>query len=186
MPIKTIDEPWRSFLSRLDSSLSTEFHFHIIGGFVVTHLHGFSRTTSDIDILSLVGDPEILNALLRLGGEGRALHKKYGVYLECVGVAAVPEDYDTRLSEMYPGTFQYLRLFALDPYDLALSKLDRNQQQDRDDVKHLARTIPFDLEILQERYHKDLRSQLHMPARGDSTLRLWVEAIEEERNGPPK
>jgi hypothetical protein len=28
-------------------------------------------------------------------------------------------------------------LMAFDPYDLALSKLERNFQRDRDDVKHL-------------------------------------------------
>lgn len=182
MPSKAIYEPWRSFLNRLDNSLSHEFHFHCIGGFVITHLYGFSRPTSDIDILPLVGDPDILNALLKVGGQGSELHKKYGVYLECVGVAPVPEDYDSRLAEIYPGTFNHLRLFALDSYDLALSKLDRNQQQDRDDVKYLAEIVPFDLEILRKRYHKELRSQLHVPDRGDSTLKLWIEAIEEERN----
>lgn len=33
---------------------------------------------------------------------------------------------------------------ALDPYDLARSKLERNIQRDRYDVRHLARTVPFD------------------------------------------
>jgi hypothetical protein len=42
---------------------------------------------------------------------------------------------------MYAGAFPRLRIFALDPYDLALSKLERNIQRDRDDVFHLARTI---------------------------------------------
>jgi len=37
---------------------------------------------------------------------------------------------------------------ALDPHDLALSKLERNSQKDRDDVRFLARSIPFDLDIL--------------------------------------
>ena len=178
MPHK-IDEPWRSFLRRLDSSLSGEFHFHCIGGFVVTHLYGFSRATSDIDILSLVGDRDILNALLTLGGKGSKLHKKYGLFLECVGLAMVPDDYESRLIEMYPKAFKHLRLFALDPYDLALSKLDRNHQQDRDDVKYLARTLPFDLNVLKERYYRELRPYLCVPDRADTTLKLWIEFIEE-------
>jgi Nucleotidyltransferase of unknown function (DUF6036) len=69
----------------------------------------------------------------------------------------VPDNYDERLTEMFPRSFEPLRLFALDPYDLALSKLERNEQLDRDDVKHLARTIPLDLTVLQDRYHTIMR-----------------------------
>jgi len=85
------------------------------------------------------------------------LHKKYKIYLDHVGVAHVPEDYEDRLTEIFPGTFQHLRLLALDPYDLALSKLERNIQRDRDDVLHLARTVPLELEVLKDRYQKELR-----------------------------
>jgi hypothetical protein len=78
--------------------------------------------------------------------------------------------------------FKHLRLFALDPYDLALSKLERNIQRDRDDVRHLARTVPFDLEVLRRRYRDELRWQLGNPEREDLTLQLWIDAIEEERS----
>jgi hypothetical protein len=33
------------------------------------------------------------------------------------------------------------------PYDLALSKLERNSQKDRDDVRFLARSVPLDLDL---------------------------------------
>lgn len=82
---------------------------------------------------------------------------------------------------MYPQAFGYLRLFALDPYDLALSKLERNIERDRADVRFLARTIPLDLNVLQERYKKELRWQLGNPEREDLTLKLWIEAIQEDR-----
>ncbi|MGA9980366.1 MAG: hypothetical protein WBQ08_17230 [Candidatus Sulfotelmatobacter sp.] len=49
---------------------------------------------------------------------GGLLHKKYKIYLDHVGVAHVPEDYEDRLTEIFPGVFKYLRLFALDPSDL--------------------------------------------------------------------
>ena len=74
---------------------------------------------------------------------------------------------------------------ALDPYDLALSKLERNSQKDRDDVRFLARSIPLDLRILQERYTSEMRWQLGLPAREDLTLQLWLEAIREDRGVPP-
>jgi hypothetical protein len=82
---------------------------------------------------------------------------------------------------MYPGNFEHLRLMALDPYDLALSKLERNIQRDRDDVRHLARTAPFDLDVLQERYQTELRWQMGIPEREDLTLKLWIAAILEDR-----
>lgn len=93
----------------------------------------------------------------------------------------MPENYEERLVEMFPGTFQYLRLFALDPYDLALTKLERNIQRDRDDVKHLARKVPFDLTVLKDRYERELRLYLGRPDREDLTLKLWIEMIEEDR-----
>jgi len=46
---------------------------------------------------------------------------------------------------------------------LALSKLERNIERDRADVRFLARTILLDLEILQDRYRKELRWQLRNP-----------------------
>jgi hypothetical protein len=97
-------------------------------------------------------------------------------------MAKVPENYKERLSEIFPRVFKHLHLLALDPYDLALSKLERNIQRDRDDVKHLAKIVPFDLEVLKRRYQKELRWQLGNPDREDLTLRLWIEAIEEERS----
>jgi len=94
-----------------------------------------------------------------------------------------PEDYEERLVDMYPKAFAQLRLLALDPYDLALSKLERNIQKDRDDVKHLALTVPLDLNVLKARYQKELRWQLGNPEREDLTLKLWTEMIEETRQG---
>jgi hypothetical protein len=160
--------------------MQEEVRLDCMGGFVVTLAYGFSRATGDLDVLQ-VAPPVIGQSVLELGMQGGPLHKKYKVYVDRVGVAKVPEDYEDRLTEMFPKAFKHLRLLALDPYDLALSKLERNIQRDRDDVKHLAKTVPLDLEVLKERYQKELRWQLGNPEREDLTLRLWIEAIEEER-----
>jgi hypothetical protein len=111
-------------------------------------------------------------SIRQLGARAGPLHKKYKIYLDFVAVACVPEDYEDRLTEMYPRAFERLRLFALDPYDLALSKLERNIERDRVDVLFLARTIPFDLQVLQACYTKELRWQLGNPQREDLTLKL--------------
>lgn len=179
-PHKSIPEPWLSFLRALDLTAREEVRLDCMGGFVVTMVYGFSRSTADLDVLE-IAPAAAGQSMLELGTQGGPLHKKYKIYLDRVGVAKVPENYEDRLTEIFPKAFKHLRLLALDPYDLALSKLERNIQRDRDDVKHLAKTVPFDLDVLEERYQKELRWQLGTPEREDLTLRLWLDAIREER-----
>jgi uncharacterized nucleotidyltransferase DUF6036 len=78
--------------------------------------------------------------------------------------------------------FRNLRLLAFDPYDLALTKLRRNSQRDREDVLYLANTVPLDIGTLRARY-QEMRPCLGNREREDLTLNLWIEAIEEKRNG---
>lgn len=169
-----------SFLSELDANAVEPVAFHCLGGFVVTLAYGAQRTTSDVDVLMFVPKTEA-SVLVDLGQKESVLHKRRKVYLDPVSIAASPEGYDKRLVEMFPGTFKNIRLFALDPYDIALTKLERNSPKDREDVKYLARTVPFDLSVLRERYRKELRDYLLVPEREDLTLKLWIELIEEER-----
>jgi hypothetical protein len=95
--------------------------------------------------------------LLEIAGVGLSLHKRYGVYLDVVGIATVPENYAEQLTEISGGEFQNIQFFALDSYDTVLAKIEQNIQRDRNDVKHLARVVPFDLEILKDRDEKELR-----------------------------
>jgi hypothetical protein len=180
MPLKDIPEPWRSFLVELDNAAQDSVDLHCMGGFVVTQLYGLPRPTSDIDAL-LIAPREQREVILAAGLRDGRLHRKHGVYLDYVTIAAFPYEYEERLIAMFPGAFQKLHLFALDPYDLALTKLERNIQRDRDDVRFLAERHPFDLAELRRRYHEELRPYLGNPKREDLTLDLWVEAIEEDR-----
>ncbi len=176
MPSKTIPEPWRSFLSDIDERLSEDVELHCLGGFVVTLLYHLHRPTVDVDVIAITPRTEV-DFLIGLAGQSSELHRKHKIYLQLVGVATVPDDYKERLTEMFPGEFTHLRLMALDPYDLALSKLERNTERDRDDVKHLTRTVPIDPEVLRRRYEKELRPYLGNPGREDLTLQLWIEAM---------
>jgi hypothetical protein len=179
-PDESIPEPWLSFLRELDAVVDAEVRLDCMGGFVMTLVYGFSRPTADLDVLE-IAPREAGKPMLAVGMEGGPLHKKYKIYLDPVGVAHVPEDYEDRLTEIFPGTFDHLRLCALDPYDLALSKLERNIQRDRDDVRHLAKSVPLDLDVLKARYQNELRWQLGNPEREDLTLHLWIEVIEEAK-----
>lgn len=123
-PNESIPEPWLSFLRELDSAVHEEVRLDCMGGFVVSMVYGFSRPTGDLDVLE-IAPREAGRPMLELGMQGGALHKRYKIYLDFVGVAHVPENYEDRLTEISPNVFKHLRLLALDPYDLALSKLER-------------------------------------------------------------
>jgi hypothetical protein len=172
-------EPWLSFLREIDKFVTEETHFQCLGGFVVTVIYGAPRSTSDLDSLTTIQiDPQ----LLAYAGQGSHLHEKHKVYLDPVGIAPLPENYEDRLNAMFPGLYERLRLFALDPYDIALTKIERNTERDREDVKHLARVVPFDLETLKQRYEEELRVFIGNPDREDNTLKLWIEMIDETRD----
>jgi hypothetical protein len=119
MTAKSILEPWKSFFTEIDDSLYEELALHCLGGFVMTMLYGMVRPTGDVDVLPL-GANSATESPMRLAGEGSALHKKYGVYLQIVGIAQIPLNYEDRLTEMFVRTFNHLPLFALHPYGLPL------------------------------------------------------------------
>ncbi len=180
MPVDMIPEPWRSFLTDLDEIADQPIDFHCLGGFVVTVVYGLPRSTSDVDVLMFIPKDESTK-LINSGQNGSNLHERYKVYLDPVTIVTPPEDYDQRLTKIYQKSFKNISLYALDPYDIALTKIERNSPKDRDDVKYLAQTVPFDLNILRERYYKKLQGYLLVPERVDLTLKLWIEMIEEER-----
>lgn len=168
--------PWREFLSEVDRLLPAPVALHCLGGFVVAMRHGLARPTNDVDYLEIVPSDQ-LEILQRLAGPGSALARKHGLHFQHVGVASLPESHGERLTELFPGRFPRLRLFALDPHDLALSKLTRNSPIDREDVAHLARTVPLDPDLLLTRYRRELRPIVVGDAeRHDRTLEMWIEA----------
>src|SRR3974390_947651 len=92
-----------------------------------------------------------LAELETIAGRGSALHKKHGMYLQHVTIADVPADFAARLTEVFPGSFARLRLFALDVHDLVLAKLARNSPVDLEDAKFLAQAGWLDKNVLQLR-----------------------------------
>ena len=173
-----LPSPWNEFLTEVDVLLPEPVELHCLGGFVVVALHGFPRPTSDIDLLSVCPSNQA-EYLQEIAGEGSKLHKKHGIWLQNAGgIVTYPDDYESRLIAIFHGRFKNLSLKALEAYDLVLSKLDRNWQKDREDVEYLAKHVPLDAEILQERYKKELRPYIVDPIaqRLDNTLNWWMEA----------
>jgi len=168
--------PWRRFLSEVDGQLTGAVVLHCHGGFVAAQHYGLPRTTADLDYLAIA--PGSAQGLIeKLGGRASLLTKKYGVYLQHFPLTSAPESYEGRLTELFPGQFRCLRLLALDPYDLALSKLSRNTAIDRGDVEYLAKAVPLDPHVLRQRYQDELRPiMLGDPKVHDRTLDMWIEA----------
>jgi hypothetical protein len=169
-------EPWRSFLKELDDLLKAPIELRCLGGFVVTQQYGIGRETSDIDFLSVIAQsPD--DDVEALAGIGSKLNRKYRLYMQHVGVATPPADYVSRLIRMFPlAPWRRLKLFALEANDIALSKLERNAERDREDVLRLARAGYLNAATLKERYYEELRPYLlnRVPWH-DKTLELWLE-----------
>lgn len=181
MPAERLLEPWHSLLGAIDGQTKSRIVLVCIGGFAVTVAYGAPRTTADLDVLWTINDPNA-EAAITLAERGGELHKRYGVYIDPVSIATPPSNYEERLRAIFAGTFKHLHLFVPDPYDLALLKLDRNSQRDREDARWLARAAKLDLAELRRRYMEELRPYLTGPVkRHDLTLDLWVEMIEEDR-----
>ena len=181
MPSDRVLEPWRSFLAEIDAATPRPLELHCIGGFAVTMHYELVRATGDLDVFDVIPN-HAAQWLASMAGEGSALHKRHRLYVQIASVATLPYEYAGRLIEVFAGEFERLRLLVADRYDLALSKLPRNLDVDFEDVKHLARSPDFDLGMLKQRYYAELRPYVSgPPERHDLTLKLWLEAITEER-----
>lgn len=70
-----------------------------------------------------------------------------------------------------------MKLFVLEPHDLALTKLERNFERDRADVDFLARAGLLEAETLRGRYFQKFRPVvIGRQSSHDQTLQLWLEA----------
>jgi hypothetical protein len=146
----TLNEPWLSFLHAVDKELSGPTEIHCFGGFVVAEYYGVSRPTADIDVIEARGAAD-RSTINEIAGRGSPLAKQHRVYVDIVNVAAVPENYEARLIAIFPDEFKNLRLKAFERHDLALAKLGRNQDHDREDVKRLEASCAFSSAILNAR-----------------------------------
>jgi hypothetical protein len=97
-----LPEPWLSFLRELDPIAGEPTKIPCIGGFAVTQHYGSNRTTVDLDVID-VAPIAPRNRLIEAGGKGTLLARKHRVYLDFVGIAQVPYEYEERLVPIYEG-----------------------------------------------------------------------------------
>lgn len=170
-----IPSPWREFLLELDALLPEPVTVECVGGFAVVAAYGLPRSTNDLDYFTL--EPSNLTRVVHdLAGEGSTLARRHKVHIHHAAIASLPEDYQERMTELYPGTFKKMRLFVLEPCDLVLSKICRNAERDREDAKYLIKTQRIDAAVFKERYDRELKCNLiGDPKWHEETLRLWIE-----------
>jgi hypothetical protein len=168
--------PWSLFFGELERLLTEPIELHCFGGFVLIHCYGIERSTNDVDFISITPAPA-RRRVIELGGFESDLHRRFGVYLDPVTVATAPDEYESRLTPLFPGAWSKVSLYALEAHDVALAKLDRNFERDRDDVQRLARAGHLNRDVLQRRYVEELRPYLSRASWHDQTLRLWIEAF---------
>jgi hypothetical protein len=148
-----------------------------MGRFAVVEAYGLARATADPDVIAVLPYPTTA-LLVDIAGKESTLRRRYNLYLDVVTVATTPENYESRLTALYPSCWRHLRLFVLEPDDLALSKLERNFERDRTDVQHLARSGYLQASILLKRYHQEMRPYvIDNLSWHDQTLAMWVEAF---------
>jgi Nucleotidyltransferase of unknown function (DUF6036) len=150
--------------------------FHCIGGFVVSQHYGFARETADLDILTVI-PRDLADRVGSLAGKGSALHRRHKVYLDPVGVADYPVNYEDRLIRSFP-LWSNVRLWALEPHDLALTKLERSNDRDIRDVMFLGQAGLIDRDTLISRFETELEPYItsRTPTWNRTTLNMWVDA----------
>ena len=176
MPRDLPAEPWFSVLTDLDAALDEPADFHRIGGFVVSQHHGFARETADLDVLTVI-PPDAAKRFAELAGKGSPLQKKHRVSIDHVGVANYPDDYESRLVRALP-IWSKVRLWAPEPHDLALTKLERSNDRDIRDVMYLAQADLIHQETLISRFETELEPYItgRTPTWNRTTLKMWVDA----------
>lgn len=169
----TLPKPWPEFLREVDLALEQAVNLHCLGGFILVVLYGAPRTTVDLDYIS-VYPPEAAAKLEIIAGERSALAKKCKVFLHSVsGTSDFPDEYQSRLQLLRLG-LQHLQLWALDPYDLVLSKLSRNSPKDRDDVKFVAEALSLEFDVVYARWEKQMKPWMPRVEWHEQTLtQLW-------------
>jgi hypothetical protein len=169
----SLPKPWPDFLKEIDARLSQRVILHCLGGFVLTALYGIPRFTADLDYIDAVPRTAV-NELENIAGRESALCRKYKLFLQNVGIADLPEDYEDRLQELTVN-LEKLMLWALDPYDLLLAKVTRNSPKDQEDAKYLIAKLKLNFKTFYERWEKELAARVANRRRHELTIELWKE-----------
>lgn len=142
----------------------------------ISQYYRFARETADLDVLS-VTPRQMIPVVSSIAGAGSPLHRRHRVFIDHVGVANFPDNYETRMTRAYP-IWSNVRLWVLEAHDLALTKLERSNERDIRDVMFLARAGLIHQDTITDRYKTEMEPYLtgRTPTWHRTTLKMWLEA----------
>lgn len=131
----------KNLFVKIDSRLKKKIDLHIIGGASAILGYNVTKVTNDVDVdgsidsdLKIIFDEEVRKLGLDL-------------YLSSKGVFFPPDNYRSR-AEFKDFPKNKLRVWFLNQYDLAISKIDRGLDKDFDDIKRVHEKSAFDRDKL--------------------------------------
>ena len=92
-------------------------------------------------------------------------------------MANYPDSYEGRLIRIFP-LWSNVRLWALEPHDLALTKLERSSERDIQDVIYLAKAGHINQDTLLARFETEMEPYItgRTPTWHRNALDMWIES----------
>ena len=143
--------------SKIDERLDRAIDIFVIGGVSAIVGYDIAKTTEDVDLDSPI-EPNF-NSIFEQEAKGLGLD----LYLSNKGIFYPPDGYRERMEFLdFPN--KKLRVFYLNQYDLAISKIDRGFQKDMDDIKAVHKKSPYQCQELIRIFNDEY---IHVSAIGD-------------------
>lgn len=136
--VKQLEE----LFSRIDARLKKKIDLYIIGGASAILGYNVTKATNDVDIEGNIDDE--LNQIF----SEEAAKLKMDLYLSSRGGVFFPPDGYRSRSKFKDFPKNNLRVWYLDKYDLAISKLERGVEKDYEDIERVHAKSPFELHQL--------------------------------------
>ena len=138
-----MNESIRRFLQQLDEELmpyatGQRLDLYHLGRSALVLRYQATFSTKDIDVVQMRTHLELEEKARELFGQGSAKAKELNLYLDLVpqGIPPLPAGFQSRSTEV-TGGWQVIRLWELEPHDLAATKLKVFRPQDREDLRFL-------------------------------------------------
>jgi hypothetical protein len=134
-------EELKKLFSAVDQRLTKNLDLYIIGGASAILGYNVSKETNDVDV-----DGHIDQELEQVFHE-EAAKLKLDLHLANKGIFSPPDHYRQRMKfQTFPK--KRLRVWYLDQYDLAISKIDRGIEKDFEDIKRVHQKSPYEMKRL--------------------------------------
>jgi hypothetical protein len=132
----------------IDKRLCHSLEIYVIGGAAAILGYNVVKETNDVDVDGKIS-PEFARAF-----ELEAKAQNLNLHLSEVGVFSPPENYRERAKfEDFPE--RKLRVWYLDQYDLAISKIDRGIEKDFVDIERVHKRAPYDVDKLIQIFNEE-------------------------------